>query len=78
MNTTRTMAPAAKKSAYEPHYELHYRPIDGSGEGYSFPCDCEGHVCLDALSDRERNDYLYARAVVGRELDAPDVQSTVH
>ena len=43
-------------------------------EGYTFPCDPAGHVDLDAMSERERNSYLYARAVIGRELSMPAVQ----
>lgn len=55
------------------HYELRYRPIKGHSTGYVFPCDCEGRVDLDGLSDRARNDYLFARAVVGRDLELPSV-----
>ncbi|CAN5720234.1 hypothetical protein BH11PSE7_BH11PSE7_03660 [soil metagenome] len=59
------------------HYQLRYRPIKGQGAGYVFPCDSEGHVDLDELSERARNDYLFARAVVGRELELPAVQPEV-
>jgi hypothetical protein len=31
-------------------------------------------VLLDSLSERARHNYLYARAVVGREFSAPAVQ----
>ncbi|HJV63798.1 MAG TPA: hypothetical protein VJ743_22815 [Albitalea sp.] len=54
-------------------YEIRYQPLSGRGPELSFPCDAEGHVPLDALSDRARNNYLYARAVVGREYAAPAV-----
>ena len=54
-------------------YEIRYEPLSGRGPQLSFPCDAEGHVPLDALSDRARNNYLYARAVVGREYAAPAV-----
>jgi hypothetical protein len=40
---------------------------------YAFPCDSRGHVDMDALSESVREDYLYARAVVGREYLAPAV-----
>ena len=43
------------------------------GRGLAFPCDCNGQVDLDALSDRARSNYLYARAVVGREYRQPAV-----
>jgi len=32
-----------------------------------------GHVNMDALSDTARDNYLYARAVVGREFSIPTV-----
>lgn len=55
-------------------YELRFRSMFEPGRGYAFPCDANGCVELDALSDGVRNNYLYARAVVGRELAAPAVQ----
>ena len=56
------------------HYELLFRSLFDHGRGYAFPCDSEGHVDLDELSQSARNNYLYARAVVGRELTVPQVQ----
>jgi hypothetical protein len=55
-------------------YELCFVSLSDSGRGFAFPCDPEGRVDLDQLSERARIDYLYARAVVGRELAAPAVQ----
>jgi hypothetical protein len=55
-------------------YELRFKSLFESGRGFAFPCDPEGRVDLDQLSERARNNYLYARAVVGRELSAPAVQ----
>jgi hypothetical protein len=55
------------------HYEIHYLPLSGRGPEFVFPCDARGCVELDALSDRARNNYLFARAVVGREYAAPAV-----
>jgi hypothetical protein len=55
------------------HYEIRYQPLSGQGPELSFPCDAEGHVQLDALSDRARNNYLFARAVVGRDYATPAV-----
>ena len=54
-------------------YEIRYQPLSKEGRALSFPCDEKGHVQLDALSDRARNSYLYARAVVGREFARPAV-----
>jgi hypothetical protein len=54
-------------------YELQFRSLFDAGRAYAFPCDAEGRVQLDDLSDKARNNYLYARAVVGREFSAPAV-----
>ncbi|MCM2252832.1 MAG: hypothetical protein NDJ19_10785 [Ramlibacter sp.] len=55
-------------------YELRFRPLFDNGRGFVFPCDPEGRVDLDELSEHARINYLYARAVVGRELAEPAVQ----
>ena len=55
-------------------YELRFLCLYGTGRGYAFPCDPQGRVDLNRLSERARNNYLYARAVVGREFAAPAVQ----
>ena len=57
-------------------YELTFEPLAGEGSGYAFPCDDRGRVDLDNLSERARNDYLFARALVGRTLAAPAVHVT--
>lgn len=55
-------------------YELRFQSLFSEGRALAFPCDGEGHVALDALSERARLNYLYARAVVGREYAVPVVQ----
>jgi hypothetical protein len=55
-------------------YEIRFRSLFQEGRGLSFPCDEEGHVHLDDLSDAARHNYLYARALVGREYATPHVQ----
>lgn len=55
-------------------FELRFENLFDSGRGYAFPCDSDGRVDLDRLSDRARNNYLFARAVVGRELAVPAVR----
>lgn len=57
-----------------PAYELRFKSLFDEGRAYSFPCDVTGQVDLDALSDRARVNYLYARAVVGREFSVPAVR----
>jgi hypothetical protein len=55
-------------------YELCFQSVSGAGRGYAFPCDAKGGVDMDHLSDNARNDYLYARALMGRYLLEPSVQ----
>lgn len=62
------------QSRFTSSYLLCFRSLLGSGRGYAFPCDGCGRVDLDHLSERARNDYFYARAMVGRELAVPAVE----
>lgn len=55
-------------------YELRFQSLFLEGRAMSFPCDGCGHVPLDSLSERARNNYLYARAVIGREFAFPVVR----
>ena len=55
-------------------FVLCFRSIFNTGRGYAFPCDANGRVDLDQLSERVRINYLYARAMVGRELGVPAVE----
>lgn len=55
-------------------FELRFQFLFDSGRAYAFPCDPAGQVDLDGLSDRARNNYLYARAMVGRETAVPQVR----
>lgn len=54
-------------------YQLCFRSLF-DGRGFAFPCDAQGRVDLDGLPETARNNYLYARAMVGRELAAPAVE----
>ncbi|WP_284614783.1 hypothetical protein [Aquabacterium humicola] len=56
-------------------YELRFRSLFNEGRALAFPCDQEGHVALDALSERARLNYFFARHAVGREFSAPAVQA---
>lgn len=69
-------AAAAKPAAPadEGAYELRFDSLFVEGRGLSFPCDAHGLVRLDSLSERARTNYLYARAVVGREFRSPAVR----
>ena len=56
-------------------YELRFAGLHHPEHGYAFPCDAEGHVDIDGLPSRARVNYLYAHAVIGRELFAPVIRS---
>ena len=47
---------------------------DGTIDARSATGTRHGQVDLDHLSDQARNNYLYARAMVGKELSAPDIE----
>jgi hypothetical protein len=56
-----------------PHvdFEIHYVCLANDQGDLSFPCDCQGHVELDALSPQAAENYLFARAMVGRDYALP-------
>jgi hypothetical protein len=54
-------------------FQLRFESLFRPGRGLSFPCDERGAVELDALTEPARCNYLYARAVVGREFSIPAV-----
>lgn len=54
-------------------YALRFESLFQPGRALSFPCDARGRVDLDELPERVRDNYLYARAVVGREFATPAV-----
>jgi hypothetical protein len=55
------------------HYEVRFQSLFHSGRGVSFPCDAQGHVRLEALSERARSTYRRAQAMVGFEYATPAV-----
>lgn len=54
-------------------FELRFQSLYQLGRALVFPCDCDGHVDLDHCSERARNNYLFARAMMGREYGWPRV-----
>ena len=56
-------------------YELYFQSVLYRDTGWAFPCDAEGRVDMDAMTERARNNYLFARALVGIELDTPCVRT---
>lgn len=55
------------------HYELRYSSKSRQEPDRHFPCDDHGVVDLDRLSERAKADYLFARALVGRDFAPPTV-----
>lgn len=54
-------------------FELRYRSFSPHRPGFAFPCDARGCVDLGELSDVARENFRYARAMVGRDLLHPEV-----
>jgi len=55
-------------------FELRFQSLFDAGRALAFPCDAAGRVELDALSERARCNYFYARSVIGRDFGYPAVQ----
>jgi hypothetical protein len=59
-----------------PSYEIRFDSLFVKGRALSFPCDEKGEVQLDAMSERARENYFFARTVVGAEYACPTVRRT--
>ncbi|MFT7774825.1 hypothetical protein [Roseateles sp.] len=55
-------------------YELRFESLYQAGRALAFPCDARGGVRLDALSEKALQNYLFARAVVGRDYASPTIR----
>jgi hypothetical protein len=53
--------------------ELRFQSLFKAGYSYAFPCDAAGKVDLDSLSSAARENYFYARTLIGREFAHPTV-----
>jgi hypothetical protein len=58
-------------------FEVCFRSLRDAERVLCFPCDVAGQVELDALTDCVRNNYLYARAMIGVEFARPAVHAVV-
>jgi len=54
-------------------FELRFIDLFNRGHAFAFPCDAQGHVDMEGLSERALSNYLFARAVVGQQLSRPCV-----
>jgi hypothetical protein len=55
-------------------YELRFQSLFNSGRGLVFPCDPQGQVQWDAMTEGARASFLRAERSVGREYASPRVQ----
>ncbi len=53
------------------HFELLYASKCRQEPDLHFPCDDHGVVNLGRLSEKDKADYLFARALVGRDYAPP-------
>jgi len=58
-------------------FELRFQSLFDEGRGLAFPCDHLGKVDIDKLPDRARNDYLFARTLIGCEFARPKLVAGV-
>lgn len=65
----RPTSPATPALSHELRFDSLFHP----GRGVAVPCDATGQVDMDQLTERLRNAYLGARAMVGREYACPRV-----
>ena len=71
MNTTDSLRNRAAA------FELHFRSLFDEGRALAFPCDADGLVDLDTLSERARFNYFCARTLIGRDFALPALRERV-
>ena len=69
------MTPSPADGGERSDFQLRFQSLFDAERACAFPCDAAGNVDMDALGERVRNLYLYARTVVGREFSIPRVQA---
>ena len=69
--TERAKDSADDRSIAFEQFELRFDSLFKVGRSLVFPCDREGHVDLDRFSERAQTNYLFARAMLGREYAWP-------
>lgn len=56
-------------------FELRFDSLCMPGRALVFPCDAQGDVDLDRFTERVRCNYLFARAMLGREYAWPRISA---
>jgi hypothetical protein len=54
-------------------FELRFQSLFHEGRALAYPCDAGGQVDVDALTERARHNYFFARTLIGRDYAAPAV-----
>jgi hypothetical protein len=57
-------------------FEIRFQSLFREGRALAFPCDGEGRVNLDAVSERARNNYFFACSAIGLEYAMPVVKAS--
>lgn len=55
-------------------FEILFQSLFHEGRAMAFPCDSCGLVNLDDMSEKARNNYLFARGMIGREYAMPIIR----
>jgi hypothetical protein len=58
-------------------FELRFQSLFDEGRALAFPCDAQGRVDLDGLSERARSNYFCARTLIGRDFAVPALHERV-
>jgi hypothetical protein len=66
-----------KQPPADPGFELYFPSLSLARPALSFPCSASGAVPLDSLSERARNNYRHARALMGCDYATPTVRASV-
>jgi hypothetical protein len=64
-----TSCDVARRDSYQLRFDSHF----GARPSPTFPCDASGNVDLDELTERQRNNYFFARACIGRDFGRPSI-----
>jgi hypothetical protein len=71
--TTAALTLPMKAPQVPASYHAYFASLRDEGKAMLFPCDVAGNVDIDGLSLPARNNYLFARAMMGRQFAYPTV-----
>jgi len=54
-------------------FQIRFESLFDSGRALAFPCDAAGNAPHDEMAPRARDNYLFARAMIGRDFATPSV-----